>query len=90
MAATLAVGDEFLEDLVHVAGSEDAEEIEFLHAFVVMDVDRALGAHLDVRDAELAADAENDAEQVGAPHARCETHRHGGRGVTRKRWGFEN
>ena len=90
MAAAFAVGDEFLEDLIHVGGGEDSEEFEFLHALVGMDVNRAGGAHLDVRDTQFAADAEDDAQQVPSAHAGTETRRPGCRGVARKRWRFEN
>ena len=90
MAAALAVRDEFLEDGIHVGGAENPEEVEFLHALVGMDIDRPVGAHLDVRDPQFAADAEDDAQQVGAAHAGQETHRCGCRGMTRKwRW-FED
>jgi hypothetical protein len=61
VAAAFAVADEFLEDLIHVGGGEDAEELEFLHALVGVDVHRAGSAHLDVRHAQFAANAEDDA-----------------------------
>ena len=90
MAAALAVGDEFLEDGIHMCGAENPEEVEFLHALVGMDIDGPVGAHLNVRDPQLAADAEDDAQQVGAAHAGQETHRRCCRGMTRKwRW-FED
>ncbi len=90
VAAAFPVGDEFLENLVHVGGGEHAEEFEFLHALVGMDVNRAGGAHLDVRDAEFAADAEDDAQQVSAAHARRKPRGTVRLGVTRKRRGGES
>ena len=68
VVGALAVADEFLEDFIQMSGGEDAKVTEYLYAFVGMNIDRAFGSHLDVRNRQIAAGAENHPEQVLATH----------------------
>ena len=82
MTTAFTVGDEFLEDLIHMGWSEDAEMLEFLHTLVGVDVGGAVGTHLDVRNPEFPTNTEDDAQQLVAVHPGCKMHR----GARRTRW----
>ena len=90
MATAFAVGDEFLEDPVHVGWGEDPEVIEFFHALVGVDIHRAGGPHLDIRNLDLPANAEDDAQQIPAGHARRKSCRSCRRGAAWERRRFED
>ena len=71
-----------------MAAVENSEEIQLFDAFVGVDIDRAVGAHLDVRDEDFLADPEDDRQQRGSVHPGNETRGHDRAIADRKWWRF--